>query len=442
VSYRGTPDDGLILRDNVHGAPAAFVDNWPNRTRFWMPSVDHPADKATVRYTLHAPAHWRVVANGHLAAEPAPAAPDALGPASASGDRRTWLWEVTVPISTYNMVFGGADMVVESVGTAACGRAPASQRADGCVDVTYWVFPEDADFGARVFRRAAEMVDFFTDLVGPFPFEKLANVQSATRFGGMENASAIFYTERGIADGRLGEGTVSHEIAHQWFGDAVTQADWHHVWLSEGFATYFGHLFFEEVEGPEDFRRRMEESRRSYLSSDVVDLPIINHDEDDIFRMLSANTYPKGGWVLHMLRGMLGDDVFFTGIRQYYRQHLHSAVLSEDLQAAMEAVSGRDLEWFFHQWLHLPGYPVFEVEHRWVPDPSGSGGSEEITVRQVQKQAWPRFRMPMALVVESGGERTHTRVEVAGEVSVFRVPLDAPARAVLLDPDGWVLKGG
>jgi aminopeptidase N len=405
-----------------------------------MPTVDHPADKATVTYTIHAPAHWQVIANGHLVGEPMATPAAAMGP--PAGDRRTWRWEVGVPISTYNMVIGGADMVVESVGTAACGQAPASRRADGCVDVTYWVFPEDAEFSARLFSRAADMVDFFTDVVGPFPFEKMANVQSATRFGGMENASAIFYSEGAIASGRMSEGTVSHEIAHQWFGDAVTQADWHQVWLSEGFATYFGHLFFEHAEGIEDFRLRMEGSRQSYLASDVVDRPIIDHELDNIFDMLNRNTYPKGGWVLHMLRGMLGDEDFFQGIRQYYRLHANTAVLSEDLQAAMEAVSGRDLEWFFHQWLHLPGYPIFETTDRWVPDEAGQSGVLEVTIRQVQKSEWPRFRMPMEPALSHDGERTVHRIEVSGAETELRIRLAAKPGEVLLDPDSWVLKGG
>ncbi len=437
IDYRGVPDDGLILRDNVHGDPAAFVDNWPNRTRFWLPTVDHPADKATVRYTVHAPAAWKVIANGHLVTEAGPTPADALG---SGADRRTWVWEVGVPISTYNMVIGAADMEITTVGLAACGRAPASRRDDGCVEVTTWIFPQDVANAEPSFRRAAQMTDYFTELVGDFPFEKLANVQSATRFGGMENASAIFYSEQAIAAGRDIEGTVSHEIAHQWFGDAVTESSWSHLWLSEGFATYFGALFFEAADGVEDFRERMEGSRARVVASADSDKPVIDPDETDLFALLNDNNYPKGGWVLHMLRGLLGDEVFFEGIRAYYRRHLHSAVLTEDFQAVMEEVSRRDLDWFFTQWLYRPGHPVFEVEERWIPGDAGRGVAE-VVVRQVQKEAWPRFRVPLELCWGEGAERV-CREAVSGSASdVFRFEMGAePSSPVALDPDGWVLK--
>lgn len=438
LAYRGVPDDGLILRDNVHGDPAAFVDNWPNRTRFWMPTVDHPADKATVRYTVHAPADWRVIANGHLVGEPTPTRDDALGP--EGGERRTWVWEVGVPISTYNMVIGAADLEVRTVGLAACGRAPASRRADGCVEVTYWVFPEDVENAEPSFRRSAQMVDFFTELVGDYPFEKLANVQSATRFGGMENASAIFYSEQAIAEGRDIESTVSHEIAHQWFGDAVTEASWHHLWLSEGFATYFGALFFEAADGVDAFRGIMENNRSGVVSSQAVERPVIDPDETDLFALLNANNYPKGAWVLHMLRGLLGDEVFFEAIREFYERNLHEAVLTADLRDVMEEVSRRELDWFFTQWLHRPGYPVFEVEDRWLPG-EGGGGVAEVVVRQVQREAWPRFRVPLELCWGEGAERTCRRAVSASATDTLRFSFETrPDGPVRLDPDGWVLK--
>lgn len=438
VGYRGVPDDGLILRPNVHGQPSAFVDNWPNRTRFWLPSVDHPADKATVSYTIHAPRQWRVVANGAQLGPPVTTPSDAIGPA---GDRLTWRWEVGVPISPYNMVFGAADLTIETVGLAACGQAPASLRDDGCVEVTYWVYPEDVDRAAPSFRRAAEMVDYFTHRFGPFPFEKLANVQSATRFGGMENASAIFYSEQAIAAGRNIEETVSHEIAHQWFGDAVTEKDWYHLWLSEGFATYFGDQFFEVADGEDAFRRLMEESRQAVLRSTDAERPIYDPGQTSLFALLNANNYPKGGWVLHMLRGIIGDEAFFAGIREYYRRHLHSVADTEDFQAVMEEASGDELDWFFSQWIYRPGFPTFDLAWRWIPG-NGSTGIVEVTIRQTQREAWPTFRVPTEIALEGPAGESRHDVELLTREQVIRIGGVAtrPAR-VSLDPDGWVLKG-
>jgi len=438
VAYSGTPDDALNLGVNVHGAPAAFADNWPNRARFWFPSVDHPSDKATVRYRIHAPAHWQVVANGYLEAPPAPTPPSALGP--ETGPRRTWSWRVTVPIPTYTMVLGAAEMETRVVGRAACGQAPASREADGCVEVSWWAFPPDTANAARVFRRAVEMTDYYTELVGPFPYEKLANVQSSTRFGGMENASAIFYTGQGLADGTLAERTVAHEIAHQWFGDAVTETTWSHLWLSEGFATYFAALFWEHTEGVEAFRAILDEERLEVLTAPVAHRPVVDRYAN-LYDLLNDNSYEKGAWVLHMLRGVLGDETFFRGVRAYYARHLHGNALTADLQAVMEEVSGRELDTFFRQWLFEPGWLELEVERRWIP--GEAGGVVEVTVHQVQDPRWPRFEMPVEIEVRGAGHQARGTLELAGATSVLRLPFPGaePPDEVVVDPEGWLLEG-
>ncbi|MDP6339543.1 MAG: M1 family metallopeptidase [Candidatus Marinimicrobia bacterium] len=433
VQYRGVPDDGLIIGENIHGNQSVFVDNWPNRTRFWLPSIDHPADKATVSYTVHAPKDWKVVANGYQTNIPSETPKNAIGPKT---DRLTWTWAVTVPISSYNMVIGAADMEIRTVGLAACGDSPASQRVDGCVEVTYWVYPEDVEKAAPSFGRGAEMVDYFTNTIGAFPFEKLANVQSSTRFGGMENASAIFYSEKAISSGRNIEGTVSHEIAHQWFGDAVTESDWHHLWLSEGFATYFGALFFEYADGAEDFRKRMENSRQRILKSKVSNRPIVDPEEKDLFKLLNSNNYPKGGWVLHMLRGILGDELFFKGIKAYYSQFTHQAVLTDDFQRSMEAVSGRSLDWFFDQWTLQPGFPQLSYEENWQAK-SGTKGILTVTIWQTQKKEWPIFKIPTE-VCWSDDCRS---VSIDKRKHVFQFEFDEkPNKMGMIDPNGWVLK--
>jgi aminopeptidase N len=338
------------------------------------------------------------------------------------------------------MVLGAAEMEVRVLGRAACGAAPASPEIDGCVEVSWWAFPPDTAHAARIFRRAVEMTDFYTELIGPFPYEKLAHVQSSTRFGGMENASAIFYSGQALASGTLSEGTVAHEIAHQWFGDAVTETSWSHLWLSEGFATYFASLFFEHADGVEVLRDRLEEERREIVASNVQNRPVVDRYAN-LYDLLNDNSYEKGGWVLHMLRGLLGDETFSRGIRAYYDRHRHGTVLTRDFQAVMEEVSGRDLETFFQQWIFKPGYPILEVERRWIP--VEDGGTLEVTIRQIQDEAWPRFEMPVEIEVRQGERTLRETLELGGEQSVLRVELpgNAPPDTVTLDPDGWLLKG-
>jgi len=432
VRYHGVPDDGLILGPNVHGHPSAFADNWPNRARFWLPTIDHPSDKARVAFTVHAPARMQVVANGALLRETATAEGT---PVPDVAPRRTWRWETRTPIPTYTMVVGAAEMVARPVGLAACGKAPASPRPDGCVEITWWAFPSDTVHAERSFRRAARMTDFFTDYVGPFPYEKLANVQSATRFGGMENASAIFYSQDAIAAGQEIEGTVSHEVAHQWFGDAVTERDWHHLWLSEGFASYFGALFFEEADGREEFRRRMDGYRRTWMESDVTGRPVVDPDAPDLFSLLNANNYQKGAWVLHMLRGLVGEEAFRATVREYYRRHLHGTALTDDLRRVAEEVSGMELGWFFEQWLFRPGYPVLSVERTW----DAGRGTATVVIHQEQDPSWPRFRVPLELELLWDGGGRRERVEIDGPRSSFSFSVPSPLLSVVVDPDGRVL---
>ena len=433
IAYSGKADDGLIIGNNIHGNQTIFVDNWPNRTRFWLPSIDHPSDKAMVEYYIHAPKEWKVIANGYSPREPTKTPYDAIGPKE---DRLTWSWKTTVPIPTYNMVIGAADLEINIIGLAACGNAPNSMREDGCIEVTYWVYPEDVENAKISFKRADKMVDYFTDLIGPYPYEKLANVQSSTRFGGMENASAIFYSEKGIAEGRNIEGTVSHEIAHQWFGDAVTQSNWHHLWLSEGFATYFGALFFEEADGKQSFDEKMQSSLNRVINSKVSNRPIIDYQEKDLFKLLNSNNYPKGSWVLHMLRGYLGDRIFFEGIREYYKTYVHKSVLTEQFQKIMEDVSEKSLEWFFEQWVFNPGFPRLLYEENWVST-SGTKGTINLKITQVQKKDWPTFEVP----TEVCWSNDCREINLGKNINYFKFDFnEKPLVKGVVDPKGWVLK--
>ena len=434
IRYHGIPDDGLIINKNIHGDPTIFVDNWPNRTRFWLPSIDHPYDKATVNYTIHAPVEWKVIANGYRVSSPIPSLNNAIGPKE---DRLTWEWNVTVPIPTYNMVFGAGKMDVELLGYAACDQSPASQRQDNCVEVSLWVYPEDKIKAKDSFRRAVNMVDYFTKTIGPFPFEKLANVQSSTRFGGMENASAIFYSEKSIGKGRNIEGTVSHEIAHQWFGDSVTEADWNHLWLSEGFATYFGNLFFEVEDGQKIFQDKMENNRKRIVNSINTNRPIIDPENKDLFKLLNSNNYPKGGWVLHMLRGYMGDELFFNGIRKYYELYKYKTAMTKDFQSVMENIKGENLDWFFEQWLYKPGFPIISYEEKWNYS-EGSNGSLSVKISQIQKNEWPIFIIPTEIC---WGIENCKSIRIDKRIQSYKFNFESkPQKIGALDPKGLILK--
>ncbi|MEJ7758605.1 MAG: M1 family aminopeptidase [Gemmatimonadaceae bacterium] len=428
VLYDGEPDDGLIIRNNVHGARGAFADNWPDRARFWFPVIDHPSDKATVDYTVTAPAAWEVIANGVRTG--------LMEGAALTEQKRTWKWRIDQPIPAYLMVIGAADFAIGV--TDRCAPGGAAPPHNGCVPVSYYAFPQDSLNNANIFRRSGQMIAHFANLVAPFPYPQLANVQSATRFGGMENAGAIFYSETALSKNTLAESTVSHEIAHQWFGDAVTPGHWSHLWLSEGFATYFGNQFFERADGLARFRQLTTESWQGYLKSPVTDLAIVDTTavpKNDLVALLNANSYNKGGAVLHMLRGLLGDEVFFSGIRRYYRRFAHGNARTPDLQRALEEESGRDLGWFFQQWVYRPGHPILAVTHSY----DAAAREAVVTVNQTQKAAWPTFRFPLELAVSAAGTTSSQRVQVNARSEVFRFKTSGPVTGVQVDPNGWLL---
>jgi len=415
ISYNGIPADGLIISTNKYEQRTFFGDNWPNRARNWLPTIDHPYEKATNEFIITAPDHYQVIANGLKIEE------------TNNDGMRTTHWKQSVPISTKIMVIGVARFAVQYV-----------NQYEG-ISVQTWVYPQDRDNGFYDFGRSKRVLEFFGSHIGPYPYEKLANVQSKTRYGGMENASAIFYSERSVSGQRRSEGTVIHEIAHQWFGDSVTEDDWHHVWLSEGFATYFTHLFNEFTYGRDRMvlgllgnQQRIINYYRENPSSPVVDERITVLTD-----LLNANSYQKGGWVLHMLRGVIGDENFWSGIRQYYKEYRDDNALTEDLQRIMEEEFGRELSWFFQQWIYQPGQPNYQGS--WSYDSESS--SLTIEINQIQTDG-TRFRMPVEFGINFDGN-TNQRIEklqVDNIQNSFSINLENEPVSVILDPNTWILK--
>ena len=411
VRYHGTPKDGLYMKPNKFGDRAVFADNWPNRAHYWFPAIDHPYDKATAEFFVTAPARYDVIANGAL-----------VETVNSPGGTRLTHWREAVPIPVYCMVIGVTEFAIVNAG------------ASGGTRLSYYLYPKDRANGEKDFGRALRMLEFYTKLIGPYAYEKLALVESSTRFGGMENCSAIFFDEKTFnGSGKL-ETTVAHEIAHQWFGDSVTESDWHHLWLSEGFATYFGHLFFERADGRERFIRMMLEDKATYLQAyGGGPRPIYDPAITDLFALLNANNYQKGGWLLHMLRHVMGDEKFFAGIRDYYRTYKDRNALTADFASVMERAAGRKLDWFFSEWFYGAGHPVYDAAWHW------DAGAKALRLRVVQKQA-ALFRMPVDVEFTAGGKTQRETVEVKEREQTFTFKCESKPQRVALDPGEWLLK--
>ncbi|MFN7793070.1 MAG: M1 family aminopeptidase, partial [Cyclobacteriaceae bacterium] len=214
IDYKGIPQDGLIIGKNKYGDRGFFGDNWPDRGHHWLPVIDHPSDKSAVDFIIIAPLHYAVVSNGLKIEE-----------SFIDSKRKLTHWREEVPIPVKVMVVGIARFAVQHAG-----------KVDD-ISVESWVYPQNRVEGFYDYAVAVKVLDYFHRNIGPYPFKKLANVQSKTRWGGLENASAIFYSESSVNGKADHEGLIAHEEAHQWFGNSASENDWHHVWLSEGFAT-------------------------------------------------------------------------------------------------------------------------------------------------------------------------------------------------------------
>jgi aminopeptidase N len=411
TTYRGVPAGGLRLINNIYGERTAFSENWPNNARHWLPMIDHPYDKATGEFIVTAPAHYQVVANGLLTEE-----------TDLPGATRRTHWKQSVPISSWLYAVGMARFTVRHYATSKG------------IPQEYWVFPQDADNGRKVFEMTGRRAfDFFSEQIGPYAYEKLAHVQAAGLGGGTEHATAIFYGEKSVASGG---GPVVHEVAHQWWGNAVTEKDWDDVWLSEGFATYFTLLYTEQFDGRDAFVRGLRSSRERILQLEKKqpDTPIIHRNLSDMRRVLNQFVYQKGGWTLHMLRGVIGTEAFWTGIRDYYRRYQNQNASTDDFRLVMERVSGKDLRWFFAQWLTRSGVPA--LTGTWHYD----AAAKQIVVEVTQSQAGDVYRLPIDIAIarQAGAPRVE-KVELIAKSGRFTFAADAEPADVVLDPETWLL---
>ena len=423
IRYHGTARDGLVVKVDSSGNRTFFADNWPDRAHLWLPVQDHPSDKAEVNFRVEVPLDLQVIANGTL-----------IKVDTLARNRAAWQYRLSTRIPPSNFVFGAAHMAVTPLTPASCTLP--------CVPQAAWSYPQDSAYAAKAFSVAPGIVEYFSQIVGPFPYPSLAHVETSTRFGGMENATAIFYASQMYAAKNVGEEIIAHETAHQWFGDAVTEDDWHHLWLSEGFATYLAALWLGHAHGDSVFQAKMQHNAETVfyqkgkdgvrVNNPVTETPIVDTTATDLMGLLNSNNYPKGAWVLHELRGLVGDSAFFAGLQLYYSRYRNGTALSSDFEKVMQEVSGQDLDWFFTQALMLPGYPMLTV--RWRP----VGSTVELEITQVQPPAWGLRQIPKLEIAVDGKLVT---VDASASATRVTVPVTREPTSIVVDPQHkWLLQ--
>ncbi len=409
INYQGIPKDGLIIGKNLYGDRTFFGDNWPNRAHNWFPCVDHPSDKATVEFIIDAPNYYQTIANGFQVEE-----------TNINDTTKQYHWKTEVPLPTKVMVIGIAKFAVQNIGETHN------------IPVSTWVYPQTKEQGFYDFSTAKNILNFYIENVGEYPYQKLANVQSKTRFGGMENAGNIFYFEKSVTGKLEHEDLVAHEIAHQWFGNSASEIDWPHLWLSEGFATYLTDLFILKEKGEEAFLTRIKEERETVLNFyKRKQTPVIDTENTDLMNLLNANSYQKGAWVLHMLRKKLGNDIFWKGIKTYYSTYKFSNASTNDFKNVMAEVSSEYLDIFFTQWLQKAGHPILKTN--WIY----YNNKIRIIIEQTQENV---FQFPLDIeIIYKDGSSEITTIEIIDKYAPYEIVSKGDVSKINLDPNTWLL---
>lgn len=421
VEYSCRPAKGLyFIRDDSSGNRHAQI--WTQGedmdNRYWFPCYDYPNDKATSEVTATVREDFTLLSNGRLVSETR----------DRPGKTRTFHWRQAKPHSAYLIMI-------------AAGRYAVVQERYGRLPLSYYVYPADTAKVRQTFGGTADMMRFFEDYTGvPYPWEKFAQVIiDDFMWGGMENTSVVTLNTATVVDARgaldfPSEGVVAHELAHQWWGDMVTCRDWTHLWLNEGFATYAECLYSEAVRGEDEFQYAMIQSSYQIRNSDRIAgrKPIVSHES------FPTNLYSRGAWVLHMLRDILGDDLFRRGMRAYLARYAYACAETNEFRLALEDATGQNLDWFFDQWVTGAGLPKLTVTKEWDEE------SKELTVHLTQKQPADSltgvFRFPVRMEFTTRGGKTARRYWVNAREEVFRVPLDGPPLMVIADKGYWLLK--
>jgi aminopeptidase N len=431
VRYAVTPRRGVYFL-----APDAKVKDRPRQVwtqcqdedaRHWIPCHDKPHVKMTTELRVSVPSGFVALSNGELIESSTPAG------------KKPWSYHFKLdkphPSYLLTLVAGNFAIVEDRDAVSAKGQK---------VPVRYYVPPARKKDTLRSFGETPRMIELFSRITGvPFPWQRYSQiVVSDFIFGGMENTTATTMYEHVLLDERAAlditsNDLVAHELAHQWFGDFVTCRDWSHAWLNEGFATFMEHVEREDRLGRDEYDFGVSFDNDTYLheASARYSRPIVCRDYVEPIDLFDRHLYEKGGLVLHMLRRELGDVTFWSGVREYLTSHAYGIVETNDLQRALEKVSGRSLERFFDSWVYRPGHPDLKVKLSWDDD------LLSVSVKQAQKigdTAQFHFELEIEVGMRSGEVSRHKKsVTLATDTFVIKLP-ERPA-FVAFDPELRVL---
>jgi aminopeptidase N len=423
IEYSCTPRRGLYFIQPDSGYPNKPWQIWTQGedmdNHFWFPCYDFPNDMATSEVIATVPDKYVLVSNGKLI--------------SAKENKRertkTFHWRESKRHASYHIML-------------AAGRYAILKDRVGRLPVEYYVYPQDTADARECFKETPRMIAFFNDKIGiGYPWEKYAQVVlSDFMYGGMENASAttlLDYIAVYDARERMDNPTTSliaHELAHQWWGDVVTCKDWRHLWLNESFANYFDLLYHEYSLGRDEFDYRVLGSQQAGIRVDSTlgRKPIVSVGS------YIENVYPRGAAVLHMLRFVLGDQLFWRAMNHYIMKYQFQPVETNDLKNAIEEATGQNLYWFFDEWVYKAGHPVFAVSYRW----SDSAKAVFLTVKQEQTldSLTGVFHTPVEIEVTYPEGKSTQRVTILGKDTTFVLPSLSKPQLVIFDKGGWLIK--
>ncbi len=427
IRYEGKPNKGMyfILPDKNY--PEQPIEIWTQGesedTRYYLPTYDYPNDRLTTETILTVPSSWITVSNGKL-----------IGITDAGNNQKTWTWRESQPSSTYLI-------------TAVAGEFDEAKQSLRSLPLTYYAPKGRGDRLLPNYERTPQMIDLFNKKIGvDYPWEKYSQVMvDYFVAGGMENSSATTNTAESLRDPKLipeyptnSDDLISHELAHQWFGDLVTCKDWANIWLNEGFATFFETVWTESHYGKDTASYNLWWNERNWFaSSSLYDKPIVrrNFDQSEEF---DDNAYGKGGWVLYMLRHQLGDDAFWKSLKHYLEVNRGKNVVTPDLIKAIEETTHINVDRFFQQWIYSAGAPKFDLAYTYDAEKH----QVALTVKQTQKveSNVGLFSAPVDVeVTTASGPKLYT-AHVYKAAETFTFPSDSAPLMVLFDKGNYLLK--